>query len=60
MELQTLFKRESVSEPIFKTYTNSPRPSKIMVAHTVPGCGDLEFGGLEHRFQRTCRFKDVK
>ncbi len=29
-----------------------------MVAHTLWGVGDLEFGGLENRFQKTCRFKD--
>jgi len=34
-------------------------PSKINGgAYSVPRCGDLEFGGLENRFQRTCRFKD--
>jgi hypothetical protein len=26
-------------------------------AHSVPGCGDLEIGGLENRFQRTRRLK---
>jgi hypothetical protein len=59
MELQTLFKRESVADPLSKTYANSPLPSKNNGgAHSVPGCGDLEFGSLGNRFQRTCRFKD--
>jgi hypothetical protein len=59
MELQTLFKRESVADLFSKTYAYSPLPSKNNGgAHSVPGCGDLEFGGMENRFQRTRRFKD--
>ncbi len=59
MELTTLFKRESVAELILKTCTDSPLPFKNNGgAHSVPGCGDLEFGGLENRFQKTCRFQD--
>jgi hypothetical protein len=59
MELQTLLKRESVADLFFKTYTNSPPPSKNNCgALSVPGCGDLVFGGLENRFQRTRRYND--
>jgi hypothetical protein len=59
MELQTLYKRESVADLLSRTYANSPLPSKNNGgAHSVPGCGVLEFGGLENRFQRTCRFRD--
>ncbi len=61
MELQTLFKRESVAD-------QSLRPTSIILsvqnndgARSVPGCRDLELAGigrLENRFRRTCRFKN--
>ncbi len=35
MELQILFKRESVADLFSKTYADSTLQSKIMVAHTL-------------------------
>ncbi len=58
MELQTLFKRESVADLFSKTHANNPLPSyNYGGANSVPGCGDLEIGGLENRFKRTRRLK---
>jgi hypothetical protein len=58
MELQTLFKRESVADPFsIRIMQIHPTPSNNSGVSSVPYQWS-ETGGLENRFQRNCRFKN--
>jgi hypothetical protein len=58
MELQTLFKRESVADPFFLRIKQIT-PSSVLFNSGVPSVPyqDPKLGGQESRFQRNCRFK---
>ncbi len=53
MELKTLFKRESVADPFFIRFVQTPPNLSKCNSGVIS-----DNGGLENRFQRNCGFKN--